>query len=171
MNKTKLRIHTWPEDILRNRCRKIEKVDEQVKHLLDEMFSLMLIGGGIGLAGNQAGLDLSLVVIENEGRIFKLVNPEITKREGSIKFPEGCLSFPGLELEVKRNRKVWVSALDQEGKPVEIEAEGFLAVVLQHEIDHIEGVAFIDRVSFWDRVKIYPKLRKIIQKTKNELRK
>jgi len=171
MSKTKLRIHTWPEGILRNRCRRIEKVDSQVKCLLDEMLSLMRISGGTGLAGNQAGLDLSLVVIEIENRIFKLVNPEIIKREGSISFFEGCLSFPGLELEVKRNKKVWVSALNQEGEPVEIEAEGFLAVIFQHEIDHVEGIAFIDRASFWSRAKVYPKLRKIVQKTKNELRK
>ncbi len=171
MSKTKLRIHTWPENILRNRCRKVEKVDSQVKCLLDEMLSLMRVSGGAGLAGNQAGLDLSLVVIEIENRIFKLVNPEIIKREGSVSFHEGCLSFPGLELEVKRSKKVLVSALDHEGKPIKIEAEGFLAVIFQHEIDHIEGIAFVDRVSFWNRVKAYSKLRKIVQKTKNGLRK
>lgn len=171
MSKTKLRIHTWPENILRNRCRKVEKVDDQVKCLLDEMLSLMRVSGGTGLAGNQAGLDLSLIVIEVENRIFKLANPEIIKREGSVSFDEGCLSFPGLELEIKRNKKVWISALDHEGKPIKIEAEGFLAVIFQHEIDHIEGIAFVDKVSFWNRVKAYPKLRKIIQKTKNELRK
>ncbi|MDP8289972.1 MAG: peptide deformylase [Candidatus Susulua stagnicola] len=171
MNKTKLKIHTWPEDILRNRCKKIDKVDEKIKYLLDEMLCLMRISGGAGLAGNQAGLDLSLIVIEIENRVFKLINPEIIKREGSVSFAEGCLSFPGLELEPKRNKKVWVSALDQEGKPVKIEAEGFLAVAFQHEIDHIKGITFINRVSFWSRVKAYPKLRKIIQKTKDELRK
>jgi len=171
MGKTKLRIYTWPEGILRKKCQRVGKVDEEVRGLLDEMLSLMRISGGAGLAGNQAGLDLSLIVIEVENHIFKLVNPEIVKREGSVSFLEGCLSFPGLELEVKRGNKVWISALNEEGKPVEIEAEGFLAVIFQHEIDHIKGVAFIDRVSFWQKIKAYPKLRKIIRRTKNRLRK
>jgi len=171
MGKTKLRIHTWPESILRKRCRKVGKVDEKVGCLLDEMLSLMRVRGGAGLAGSQAGLDLCLIVIEAENRIFKLINPEIVKREGSVSFPEGCLSFPGLELEVKRAGKVWVSALNKEGKPVEIEAEGFLSVIFQHEIDHIAGIVFIDRISFWKRAKVYPKLREIIRRTKNGLRK
>lgn len=145
------------------------KVDGKIRCLLDEMLSFMRASGGAGLAGNQAGLDLSLIVIEVENHIFKLVNPKITKREGSINFPEGCLSFPGLELEVKRNKKVWVSALNEEGEPVRIEAEGFLAVIFQHEIDHVEGIVFLDRVSFWKRVKAYPKLGEIIRRTKNGL--
>jgi len=171
MSKTKLRIYVWPEGILRKKCQKVGDVDEKVRCLLDRMLSLMRGSGGAGLAGNQAGLDLSLIVIEVENHIFKLVNPEIVKREGSVSFPEGCLSFPGLELEVKRNSKVWVSALNQEGESVEIEAEGFLAVIFQHEIDHVEGIVFTDRVSFWKRAKIYSKLRKIIRKTKDEVRK
>ncbi len=171
MSKTKLRIYAWPEGILRKRCQKVGKVDEKVRCLLDQMLSLMRVSGGAGLAGNQAGLDLSLIVIEVENHIFKLVNPEIVKREGSVSFPEGCLSFPGLELEVKRNSKVWVSALNEQGKAVEIEAEGFLAVIFQHEIDHIEGTVFTDRVSFWKRAKVYPKLREIIRRTKDEVRK
>ena len=169
MDKTKLRIHTWPEAILRKKCQKVGKVDEKVRCLLDEMLSLMRVSGGAGLAGNQAGLNLSLIVIEVENHIFKLVNPEIVKSEGSVSFPEGCLSFPGLELEVKRTNKVWISALNQEGKPVEIEAEGFLAVIFQHEIDHVEGITFIDRVSFWKKAKVYSKLREIIRRTKSGL--
>ena len=146
-------------------------VDETIRESLDEMLSLMRVSGGVGLAGSQAGLDLSLIVIEVENHIFKLVNPEIIKSEGSVSFPEGCLSFPGVELEIKRANKVWATALNEEGKPVEIEAEGFLAVVFQHEIDHIGGVVFIDRISFWQRLKTYPKLRKIIRRTKSGLRK
>ncbi len=171
MSKTKLRIHTWPESILRKRCQKVGKVDERVKCLLNEMLSFMRTSGGAGLAGNQVGLDLSLIVIELENHTFKLINPEIIKREGSVSFPEGCLSFPGLELEIKRNNKVWVSARNEEGEQVEIEAEGFLAVAFQHEIDHINGIVFINRVSFWQRLKTYQRLRKIIRKTKSKLRK
>jgi len=169
MSKTKLRIYTWPEGILRKRSQKVGKIDERVRYLLDEMLSLMRVNGGVGLAGNQAGLDLSMIVIEVENHIFKLVNPQIVKNEGSVSFSEGCLSFPGVELEVKRANKVWITALNEEGKSVEIEAEGFLAVIFQHEIDHLAGVVFIDRISFWQRLKTYPKLRKIIRRTKNGL--
>ncbi len=164
MNKTKLRIHIWPEKILRKKCRKVERVDSDIKRLLDEMLLLMRFSGGVGLAANQAGLDLSLLVIEVENHTFKIVNPRIIKKEGSISFIEGCLSFPGLELEIKRANKVWILAQDEEGKSVEIKAEGFLAVIFQHEIDHIEGIVFIDRISFWQRIKAEFKLRKIIAK-------
>ena len=164
MNKTKLRIHIWPERILREKCRKVEKVDAKIKYLLGEMLSLMRVNGGVGLAANQAGLDLNLIVIEAENYTFKLVNPRIVRKEGSISFFEGCLSFPGLELKIKRANKVWISAQDEEGESIKIKAEGFLAVIFQHEIDHIEGVVFIDRISFWQRLKAYPRLRKIIRR-------
>jgi peptide deformylase len=135
------------------------------------MIALMRISGGVGLAANQAGLDLSLIVIEYQDQIFRLVNPRIIRKEGWISFIEGCLSFPGLEVEVRRSEKVWVRALDEKGVSVVLEADGFLAVVFQHEIDHINGIPFIDRISFWQKLKIAPKLKLIIRRTKNGLRK
>jgi peptide deformylase len=125
------------------------------------MYILMKASGGVGLAANQVGLAMQLIVIEAGGEIYKLINPKITKREGSITLQEGCLSFPGIELEVKRSHKVFIEALDQKGKSVSLKPEGVLAVVFQHEIDHINGVTFIDRVSFWQRLKISSKLKKI----------
>ncbi|MBD3263580.1 MAG: peptide deformylase [Candidatus Omnitrophica bacterium] len=171
MKKTKLRIHTWPEKILRCRCREVKEVNEEIRSLLDEMHSLMLIKGGVGLAANQAGIGLRLIVIETEDRLFKLVNPRIVKRTGKIYFKEGCLSFPGLELNIKRSHKAWVIALDEKGEKLELETEGILAVVFQHEIDHINGTGFIERASLREKIKAYPQLRKIIRRTKRELRK
>lgn len=170
MKKTKLRIHTWPEKILRKKCQKVKKVDAEIKSIFNEMLALMRFSGGVGLAANQAGLNLSLLVIEIENQIFKLINPRIVEKKGVIKFSEGCLSFPGLELDIKRANKVKVLAQDEENNQIEIEAEGFLAVIFQHEIDHIEGIVFIDRASFWQRAKAGFKLRKIIKKT-NEMSK
>ena len=164
MNKTKLRIHIWPEKILRKKCRKVEKADAKIKYLLEEMLSLMRVSGGAGLAANQAGLDLRLIIVEAENRTFKLINPRIVRKEGSISFSEGCLSFPGLELEVKRANKVWISARNEQGEPIKVKAEGLLAVIFQHEIDHINGVVFIDRISFWQRLRAYSGLRKIIRR-------
>lgn len=157
----KLKIHKWPDKILKKKCQKISKIDEVIQNIIDQMYLLMKVSDGVGLAANQAGLDLCLIVVEAEGKIFKLINPEIIDKEGVISFREGCLSFPGIELAVKRSRKIKIKALNENGDPVSFEAEGALAIVFQHEIDHINGISFIDRVSFWQRLKTFPKLKKI----------
>jgi peptide deformylase len=159
--KTKLKIHKWPDKILKKKAKRIEKPDEVIEDILNQMYILMKASDGIGLAANQVGLAMPLIVIEAEGNIYKLINPKITKRKGSITFKEGCLSFPGIELDVKRNNKICVEALDFKGKPVFFNLQGVLAVVFQHEIDHINGITFIDRVSFWKRLMITPALDKI----------
>jgi peptide deformylase len=163
MLKTKLKIHTWPDKILRKRCRQVDAIDDNIREILSEMVSLMKVSDGIGLAANQVGLNLSLVVAEIDNKLYKLVNPRIIKSEGSISLLEGCLSFPGLELNIKRNKKILISAQDQEGREIKEELEGLAAIVLQHEIDHIQGVVFIDRISFWQKLKIKGKLKKISQ--------
>jgi len=166
MSTTKLRIHTWPEKILRRKTKEVKVVDDNIRAKLNEMLALMRVLGGAGLAANQAGLDLQLIVIEAEGQVFKLANPRIVKSKGSLLFTEGCLSFPGLELQVKRNKKIWLTALDEYGKPIDFAAEGLLGVVFQHEIDHINGITFIDRISVWQRIKAKPTLRQIVKNTK-----
>jgi peptide deformylase len=159
--KTKLKIHKWPDKILTKQSAKIERPDQDTKDILDQMYVLMKASDGVGLAANQVGLAMQLIVIEAGGEIYKLINPKITKKEGSITLQEGCLSFPGIELEVKRSHKVFIEALDQKGQPVSLKPEGVLAVIFQHEIDHINGVTFVDRVSFWQRLKMSSKLKKI----------
>jgi len=168
---TKLRIYTWPERILSKKCRRVEVVDDKIRKLFDEMRLLMIEAKGVGLAANQVGLDLRLALIEFEDKIFKIINPCIIKKEGKIKFLEGCLSFPGLEVEINRSKKVWVSYTNEKGEPVDLELDGILAVVFQHEIDHLNGVLINDKISLWKKVKISPKLRKIKKDTKNELSK
>jgi peptide deformylase len=122
---------------------------------------------GVGLAANQAGLNLRLVVIELEGDLFKLVNPCIVKKSGKTAILEGCLSFPELELKVKRAKKVWISYLNEKGEPLHLETDGVLAIIVQHEIDHLNGISFIDRVPFWQRIKISGQLRAIKRKKNN----
>lgn len=151
MKTTPLRIRTWPDPVLREKCLPVRQVDAGIKTLLDKMHYLMKRGDGAGLAANQVGLNQALVVIEAEDNLFKLVNPRIIRKKGSIVFEEGCLSFPGLFLRIRRAARVWVSALDENGEPLDIEAEGVLAVVFQHEIDHINGRVFIDRLSWWQK--------------------
>ncbi len=167
MKTTQLNLRIWPDKILKKKCKEVAEVNPQIRELLNKMYVLMKEKGGIGLAANQAGLDLKLVVIDippfktNKNIVFKLINPKILKKEGRRKFEEGCLSFPNLSLTIKRAERVWVEALDERGKILNLEAKGILSIVLQHEIDHINGIVFIDRLSFWERVKILPKLRKL----------
>lgn len=158
---TRLKIRSWPEKILKRRSQEVKEVDLVIRNILDQMYIVMKSSDGLGLASNQVGLDMQLIVVEVEGQVFKLANPKITKREGAISFKEGCLSFPGIELSIKRSRKVRVEALDQEGKPFDVETEGLLAIVFQHEIDHVNGINFIDRISFWRRVRVMPRLKKL----------
>jgi len=169
MNATKLRIHTWPDKILRKRCRKVKEVDSKIRVLFDQMLALMREYKGIGLAANQAGGALSLVIVEAEDRIFKLVNPVIVKKSGKCKIKEGCLSFPGLEMEIPRAKKVLVRALNEHGQPLEIEAQNIIAVIFQHEIDHVNGITFIERASFLQKMRFAPLLSRIKKGTKHAM--
>ncbi len=161
MSKTKLRIHLWGESILRKKCKIVKEVTPQIKGLLDEMFLLMRTADGVGLAATQVGLDISIVVIEFGGKVFKLINPKIIKKEGKTTFEEGCLSFPGIMIDVVRSEKIWVESLDENGNQLNLEVKGVLAVIMQHEIDHVNGVVYNDRISFIKRFKLSAKLRKI----------
>lgn len=159
MGETKLNIRVWPDPILRKKCKPVEAIDDDIRNALEEMRTLMHIHNGIGLAANQAGLDLQMVVCETRGCLFKLINPKITRLEGEVKFGEGCLSFPGIELDVKRAKKIFVEALDENGKQVKFWVDEVPAIVLQHEIDHVNGIPFIYRVSAWQRLKVSAKLK------------
>jgi len=161
MSETKLKIRVWPDPILRKKCKPVETIDDDVRATLEEMRILMHIYNGIGLAANQAGLDRQMVVCETRGCLLKLINPRITRSEGEVVFGEGCLSFPGIELDVKRAKKIFLEALDENGTAIKFWIDDVLAIILQHEIDHINGIPFIYRVSPWQRFKISAKLKSL----------
>ena len=161
MQRTKLTIHFWGDKILRKKCKVVKEVNDEICFLLHQMYALMQVSNGLGLAANQAGIGLRLVVVQVEEDKFMLVNPKIIKRENKIQFEEGCLSFPGINLRIKRYSNIWVSSLDEKGNPQDIEAQGVLAVVLQHEIDHLNGIVFIDHISFLEKIKLKSKLKEI----------
>ena len=171
MEETKLRIRLWGDPVLRKRCRKVEHVSEEVRKTLEEMYLLMKVADGVGLAANQVGLDAQLVVVETEEGVLKLVNPKITRRKGSVKFEEGCLSFPGISCLIKRAEQIWVSCLDEKGNACDLEARGILSIVLQHEIDHINGIVFIERIPFLRRFGLRSQLKAIKKRQKGELSK
>lgn len=147
-----LRIRTYPDPVLKSKSIHVEKIDETIRDLLDDMAETMYLNNGIGLAAPQVGRNLRVIVVDAErgeggSRLLKLVNPRITRREGKTRSEEGCLSLPELTVEVERSEKVTVEAMLPEGESTTLEAEGLLAICLQHEIDHLDGVLLVDRLS------------------------
>ena len=170
MKKTKLKIHLYGSPILRKKVRKVSEITPEILALLNDMAALMREKDGVGLAANQAGIDYQLIVIEYDNKLWKLINPVILKQEGELVFEEGCLSFPGISLKVKRANKVWVEYTDIYGSRAYIQTEGTFSVILQHEIDHINGILFIDRVSLPQRLRISAKIAKIKKMANNAAR-
>ena len=148
-----LEIVTYPEKILSRATQPIENIDGNIQNLIENMAQTMYRAPGVGLAAIQVGINKSLMVYDispkDEKRSLQvLINPRIVTSEGSIlSEDEGCLSVPDFRSDVKRAAAIVVEGVDRNEKPVRIDAEGFLAVVLQHEIDHLNGILFIDRIS------------------------
>jgi peptide deformylase len=141
------RIRTAPDPVLRRKAKRVPSIDKQVLQLIDDMVETMRVASGVGLAAPQVGISLRIVVIEIPGNeVITLVNPEIIKREGERSIIEACLSIPGYHGEVKRSAMVKVKALDRQGKVIRIKGEELLAQALEHEIDHLNGVLYIDLV-------------------------
>ncbi len=136
----------YPDPVLRQQAKNIAKVDSGLKTLIEDMINTMREEHGAGLAANQIGLLQKILVYDDGSGPGVLINPKIVSAEGEQTGPEGCLSVPGLQGEVKRAQRIVVKGLDATGKIVKIKAEGFLARIFQHEIDHLEGKLFIDRV-------------------------
>ena len=159
----KLRILHYPDPRLRERARPVERVDDEIRRLADDMLETMYEAPGIGLAATQVGVPKRVIVIdisEDRSSPLVLVNPEILSREGVEEMEEGCLSVPGVYERVRRAGRVRVRALDREGKAVELDADGLLAVCIQHEVDHLDGKLFVDYLSELKRSRIRKRLEK-----------
>jgi peptide deformylase len=140
-------IRVLPDPALRQKAKKISKIDKSIQHLIDDMIETMRAASGVGLAANQIGVPLKIAVIEIPGEdVMVLVNPEIIKREGERIIAEACLSIPGYQGEIKRSVCVKVKARDRQGHNIRVKGEELLAQALEHEIDHLNGVLYIDRV-------------------------
>ena len=143
-----LTILTGDQPILRQQAKKVGKVDKSIQKLLDDMLETMRAAPGVGLAANQVGRLLRVITVEVEDDVtYQLVNPEIVSSDGDVVIEEGCLSLPGYYADVHRPAKVVVKALTRNGKSIRINADGMLARVLQHEIDHLNGILLIDRLA------------------------
>lgn len=158
----------FPDPVLRKKAKPAGEAAAHYRGILSEMAQLMYSSSGIGLAGPQVGLSESLIVADIGKGLYKLINPKIIKKEGAQSMEEGCLSIPGVCIKIKRAEKVVVSALDEYGKPLTVEAEGLLACVFQHEIDHLSGKLIIDRASFFEKIKIKKILEALKKKAGDE---
>ncbi|SDW03007.1 peptide deformylase [Thiocapsa roseopersicina] len=159
----KLDILTFPDPRLRRKATPVARVDADIVRLVDDMLETMYAAPGIGLAAIQVNVPRRVVVIdisENHDTPLCLINPEILSREGEEQMDEGCLSVPGFFEPVKRAERVRVQALDREGEPFTLDADGLLAVCIQHEIDHLDGKLFVDHISMLKRQRIRRKLEK-----------
>jgi peptide deformylase len=149
-----LPIRIAGDPVLREKAKKVKNIDASIQKLIDDMIDTMRSAPGVGLAAPQVGVSLRVVVIEtpDEG-LMALINPEVVKKSGERRLMEGCLSVPGYQAEITRSRQVTVKALDREGKEIRLKAtDTLLAQALEHEIDHTNGVLYIDYLTSADEL-------------------
>ena len=160
------RILTAEEPILRERTKRVSTFDASLHRLLDDMLVTMRDAPGVGLAANQVGVPLQVAIIELDGKITELVNPEIVKSSGEQLDWEGCLSIPGFVAEVGRAAKVTVKARDRHGREFRVKGEELFARALQHEIDHLNGTLYIDYLeSLEELVRVSEAADEVIEET------
>lgn len=162
------KIELYGSPVLKEKARPIETITPEIQQLLDDMVQTMRHAGGAGIAANQVGVPLRAMVVDLGAQgdlenIVYFINPEWVSREGEAVMEEGCLSIPKIYEKVKRPARVKVRALDREGKPFELEGEEFLCKAICHEIDHLDGLLFIDRLSPLRRDIVKRKIRKMIR--------
>jgi len=140
-------IRHLPDEVLRKKASKVTKVDRSIRRLTDDMVETMHAANGVGLAAPQVGISLRVVVLQMpEEEVVTMINPEIIKSREEGEVQEACLSVPGYLGQIRRFASVTVKGLDREGKPFRIKADGLMAQVLQHELDHLDGRLYIDRI-------------------------
>ena len=163
-----LNILTYPDPRLKKKSSEVQKIDKSVFKLLDDMAETMYEAPGVGLAAPQVGQNIRVIVVdvehsgENNKNLIELINPQITHSEGLIISEEACLSIPGFTADVKRRSSVTVEGLNRKGKKIRIESTELLARVFQHEIDHLNGILFVDRLSRLKRELMTKKIKKAL---------
>jgi peptide deformylase len=155
----------YPDPKLRRKALPVERVTPEIERLIDDMAETMYAAPGVGLAATQIGELHRLFLIDIAGEdepsnLLVFINPELVRTEGDQTWEEGCLSFPGVTEEIKRALKVKVRAVDRKGQPFELEADGLLAVAIQHEHDHLDGVLMIDRMGVLKKRIVHRKMQK-----------
>jgi peptide deformylase len=171
--RTSLDIRTYGDKILRSKNEKIREFGEELKSLFAQLTETMIVSRGVGLAAPQVGIAKQIAVVnpepEAEKTLIKMANPRIVWTSDETEtLEEGCLSVPGIRGEVVRHSSIEVAYQDEQGNERTLKAEGLLARIIQHEIDHLNGVLFVDRLSFAKRALIKPKLKDLASGRKKE---
>ena len=166
-----LDVKKYPEDVLKKKALVVDMAEKGLQRLIDDMIETMYASAGIGLAAPQVGVRKRVIVVDVGPRedghpLVAVINPEIVLAEGLIESEEGCLSVPDYIAHVKRAERIVVRGLDREGNPIEIEAIGLLARAFQHEIDHLDGVLILDRISAIKREFFNKRYLKAIRESK-----
>ena len=161
-----LNIRKYPDPLLKRKSEPVKEITEELQRLIDDMAETMYAAPGVGLAAPQIGMLIRVIVIdintrdEEKRELITLINPQIVEQYGETLWEEGCLSVPDYSTEVKRAVSVVVKGLDRYGEETELKGEGLLSIVLQHEIDHLNGILFIDRLGLIKRDIIQRRLKK-----------
>lgn len=149
-----LPIRILPDPVLRQKAKRVRNIDGSIQRLIDDMIETMQAAPGVGLAAPQVGVQLRVIVFALPGEeVVALINPEMVKRSGERLVDEGCLSIPGYQGEIKRSLSVTVKGRDRHGRQVRVRARDLLAEILEHEIDHINGVLYIDHLESRDKLR------------------
>ena len=156
-----LEIKEYGEPVLREKALPVKEITPEILNLIKDMAETMYTASGVGLAALQVGVPKRIILVDGEeDGLIVLINPVIIKSEGEVVAEEGCLSVPDIYSQVKRSSKVTIKALNENGDPIEITKEDLIARALQHEIDHLDGILFIDRIGRTERQVLLNKLKK-----------
>lgn len=157
-----LEVKKYGDPVLRKKAEKVERINWEIKNLIIDMLETMEEEGGIGLAAPQVGILKRIIVVRDDVMPYVFINPRITKKSRrKISGEEACLSIPQVEGRVKRAKKIEIEAIDDNGEEVVIKADDLFARVLQHEIDHLDGILFTDLLGFWQKRKVKKQLKEI----------
>jgi len=171
----KLTIVEYPDKKLREKSKKVEKFDKDLHNLLDAMYDIMISSNGIGLAAIQVAHPKEVLIInlpdeddeQTKENLLEIINPVITYKNGETTYQEGCLSVPGFYEDIKRYDEINISYQDRDGNTKTLSADGLLSIAIQHEIDHLQGVLFIDKLSYSRRKKFEKEYKKAKKKKKS----
>ena len=169
-----LKVITYPDRRLKKVSTKVDSFDERLHQLLDDMYETMIKEGGVGLAAIQVGVDKRILIVnisdenkeQNRDELYEIINPEVKEHSGTIEHQEGCLSVPKFYENITRFEHITLEYQDRNGEKHELEADGMLSIAIQHEIDHLNGKLFIDRLSYSKRKKFEKEYKKLHKKQK-----
>ena len=159
MAATELKIHVYGDKVLRKKSQPFKSIGSEERALVDKMAKIMYSNGGIGLAAPHVGVNKQLIIVDIGQGMFKIFNPKIKAKQGSVVMEEGCLSVPGITVKVKRAKRILLEGLNEYNKEIEFWAEDLFAVALQHEIDHLKGKLIVDYANFVKKLGIRKKFK------------